>query len=173
MHDEIRRVVANISGAVAAEVPAIRDYARALRAVASMYTDGRLGEQDVMDLARNQSLEEIVAALSLLCLVPIEVVDRIIWGKRIDPILVLCKVAGFKWPTVRAIIQLPSKRAPAPNELTDASSNYAKLSQASSRKVLQFWRDRQEAWAEDLEPDDSPPREAAFSSGEPAESRTA
>jgi len=174
MHDEIRRVVANISGTIAARIPTIRDYAEALRAVAAMYTDGRLGEQDVFDLARSARLEEIVAALSLLCLVPIEVVDRIIWGKRIDPILVICKVAGFKWPTVRAIIQLPGKRTPSPHQLADASNDYARLSQASSRKVLQFWRDRQEAWANAMEADEAPPPgPAVFDPGEAAESPAA
>jgi len=145
MHEEIRRVIANVSGTVAAEVSTTRDYARALRAVASMYTDGKLSEQDVLHLARAGRLEEIVAALSLICLVPIEVIDRIIWGRRIDPILVLCKVAGFEWPTVLAIIQLASQRGTASLELADASANYARLSPSSSRKVLQFWRDRQDA----------------------------
>ena len=45
--------------------------------------------------------EETVAALSLLCGVPIDVVDRLMSGERPDPILILCKAAGFSWPTAR------------------------------------------------------------------------
>ena len=48
--------------------------------------------------------EETVAALSLLCAVPIESVDRLMGGDRPDPVLILCKAAGCGWPTVRAII---------------------------------------------------------------------
>ena len=35
---------------------------------------------------------------------PIDVVDRLMGGDRPDPILILCKSAGWGWPTVKAII---------------------------------------------------------------------
>ena len=46
----------------------------------------------------------MVAALSRLCAVPIDVVDRLMGGDRPDPVLILCKSAGWEWPTVKALI---------------------------------------------------------------------
>jgi uncharacterized protein (DUF2336 family) len=148
LREQIRHVVANISRDVALHAPAIRDHENALRAMASMYTDGKPDEQAVRNLARARRLEDVVAALSLTCQVPIHLADRITWGKRIDPILVLCKAAGFKWPTVAAIIQMARTRTPAPHELAEAHANYVRLSQSNSQTVLQFWRDRHEAGEE-------------------------
>jgi uncharacterized protein (DUF2336 family) len=146
LREQIRQVVANISRDVALQAPAVRDHADALRAMASMYADGKPTEQEIRNLAQARRLEDVVAALSLICNVPIHVVDRIRWGRRIDAILVLCKVADFKWPTVDAVIQMASTRPPAPHDLAEARANYARLSQSNSHRVLQFWRDREGDW---------------------------
>ena len=35
---------------------------------------------------------------------PVDVVDRLMTGDRPDPILILCKSAGYSWPTAREVI---------------------------------------------------------------------
>ena len=51
-----------------------RDYAAAQRAVVALHQAGKLGEPELADFAKDKKFEETVAALSLLCGVPIEAV---------------------------------------------------------------------------------------------------
>ena len=75
-----------------------------MRTVVAMHQTDELGEPELVDFAKDKKFEETVAALSLLCGVPIETADRLMAGDRPDPILILCKAAGYGWDTVRAII---------------------------------------------------------------------
>ncbi len=74
-------------------------------------------------------MEETVAALALLCSVPIEVTDRLMTGDRLDPALILGKSAGWGWPTVKAIILArPQGARISSRALDDAYSQFERLS---------------------------------------------
>ena len=98
---EIRRVLAKVSDEVGAYA-APRDYSQAQRTIAELRREGKLDEAALVDFAKDRKYEETIAALALLCSVPIDVVDRLMGGDRPDPILILCKSAGWGWPTVKA-----------------------------------------------------------------------
>ena len=87
---------------------AARDYSAAQRTVEALRREGKLDEASLVDFAKTGKYEETVAALALLCAVPIDVVDRLMRGDRPDPILILCKSAGWGWPTAKAIIMARS-----------------------------------------------------------------
>lgn len=143
-HAEICRVVAKVSGEVAAQATIARDYATALRNVLLKYAAGQLGEREVLDFARARRFEETVAALSLFCSVPVEIVDRIICGKRIEPVLILCRAAGFEWPTARAIIQLYRRKFVISSDwMIEACDDFKRLSNGTAQKVLRFWQNHQ------------------------------
>jgi hypothetical protein len=75
--------------------------------------------------------------------VPIEVVDRLMGAERPDPILILCKSAGWAWPTVAAIIAMRPGGRGRPNQSLDAAyANFERLSPATARRVLRFWQAR-------------------------------
>jgi hypothetical protein len=86
----------------------------------------------------------MVTALSALCAVPLEVVDRLMASDRTDPVLILCKAVGFEWQTVQAIItvHLGGKGAPA-RGLDEAHQNFERLSQSTAQRVVRFWQIRQ------------------------------
>ena len=85
-----------------------------------------------------------MAALSLLCGVPIETADRLMAGDRPDPILILCKAAGFGWTTARAIIMArPSAKGTSNAALDTAFQNFEKLSSSTAQRVVRFWQVRQ------------------------------
>ena len=136
---EIRRVLANVSGEVARQ-PA-RDFSAARQKVRELALAGELNETKLADLARTQAYDDTVAALSTLTEVPIEVVDRLMNGARPDPILILCKAAGYAWPTARDIILARlGNRGKAGVTLDEASSNFDKLSAETARRVVRFWQ---------------------------------
>jgi hypothetical protein len=105
---------------------------------------GKLAETELADFARDKKFEETVAALSLLCAVPIETVDRLMVGDRPDPILILCKATGYNWTTARAIIMSrPSAKGTSAPALDAAFANFEKLSPSTAQRVVRFWQVKQ------------------------------
>ena len=75
--------------------------------------------------------------------VPIDVVDRLMGGERPDPILILCKSAGWEWPTVKALIMArPGGKGASSAGLDTAFSNFERLSPATAQRVMRFWQAR-------------------------------
>jgi uncharacterized protein (DUF2336 family) len=140
---EIQRVLDKIAREFDNSTPA-RDYAAAQRAVLALHQAGKLGEAELAAFAKAKHFEETVAALSLLCGVPIETADRLIAGDRPVPVLILCKAAGYGWMTVRAIIMSRPNAKGASNQSLDlAFANFEKLSPATAQRVVRFWQVRQ------------------------------
>ena len=83
---EIRRILARVTDEVAAKA-APRNYTAALAAVRALHQERKLGEADIIESAKAGKYEETIAALSIMCAVPVEVVDRLMNGERADPIL--------------------------------------------------------------------------------------
>jgi uncharacterized protein (DUF2336 family) len=140
---EIQRVLEKVSKEFDQAAPA-RDYAAAQRAVVTLQQNGRLGEPELAEFAKDRKFEETVAALSLLCGVPIETADRLMLGDRPDPILILCKAAGYSWTTARSIIMArPSAKGTSAPALEAAFANFEKLSPSTAQRVVRFWQVRQ------------------------------
>jgi uncharacterized protein (DUF2336 family) len=138
---EIRRVLAKVSSEVGGKSHP-RDYTAAQHAVVDLRQQGRLNEQQVVEFAKSGRYEEVVASLELLCKVPIDVVDRLMGGDRPDPILILCKAAGWGWPTARAVILSRSHIKSSSTGLDNAFSNFERLSPTTAQRVMRFWQAR-------------------------------
>jgi uncharacterized protein (DUF2336 family) len=136
---EIRRVLAKVTKEVGTAHS--RDYRAAQDAVAMLHEQGKLDERALVDFAKANRHEETVAALSALCSVPIEVVDRLMGGDRPDPVLILCKAAGWEWATVRAIIgSRQGGKGVSTQTLDHAFANFEQLSPATAQRVMRFWQ---------------------------------
>ena len=137
---EIQRVLDKISKEYDRAAPA-RDYSEALRSVREMAQAGKLSEADLVQFANDRKFEETVAAVSVLCGVPIETADRLMAGDRPDPILILCKAANYGWTTVKAIIMSrPSARGTSSQSIDQAFANFEKLSTSTAQRVVRFWQ---------------------------------
>jgi uncharacterized protein DUF2336 len=76
--------------------------------------------------------------------VPIETADRLMAGDRPDPILILCKAAGYGWTTARAIMMSrPNGKSTSNAALDTAFQNFEKLSPPTAQRVVRFWQVRQ------------------------------
>jgi uncharacterized protein (DUF2336 family) len=137
---EIRRVLARVSGDVITTKP-VRDFSEAQSRMRALAEAGQLGEAELVGFAKDQSYDDTVAALSQLTGVPIDVVDRLMNGERPDPILILCKAAGYSWPTAREIIlaRLGSRGKGAPT-IDAACANFDRLSTSTAQRVVRFWQ---------------------------------
>jgi uncharacterized protein (DUF2336 family) len=124
-----------------------RDFAPAQRTILALHRSGQLNEAALLDFAKSYKYEETVAALSALSAVKIATLDRLVAGDRHDPVLVLGKVLGLEWATVRALIllRLGANRVPSPTDIEIARVNFARLMPSSAERVVSFWKGRQGA----------------------------
>ncbi|MCZ7661374.1 MAG: DUF2336 domain-containing protein [Xanthobacteraceae bacterium] len=141
---EIRQILARVSGEISELAAPERDFSAAQRTVLSLHRDGKLSETDLVNFAGAGQYEHTVAALAALCGISLDIIDRLLSGERPDPALILCKAAGFGWPTARAIITAsPGGRRLAPRTLDTAKTNFERLSYSTAQRVLRFWQARQ------------------------------
>ena len=141
---EIRRILAKVSDEVGAKA-APRNYAAAFELVRGLHKERKLGEADVAEFAKAGKYEETIAALAVLCEVPVEVVDRLMNGVRADPALILARAATSTWETVRAIIcARPGAKGTSTQALDAAKENFDRLTMATAQRVVRFWQVRQD-----------------------------
>jgi uncharacterized protein (DUF2336 family) len=139
---EIRNVLARVSKEIGTKA-APRDFSAAQRTIAGLRQRGQLNEGQIVEFAKADQYEEMIAGLADLCAVPIDVVDRLMGGERPDPILILCKSVGWGWPTARAIIGARLGRKVNSNQgLDTAYSNFERLTPATAARVIRFWQMR-------------------------------
>jgi uncharacterized protein (DUF2336 family) len=139
---EIRRVLAQVTDVVAAKA-APRNYAAALATVRALHSQHKLKETDIAEFAKSGKYEETIAALAILCAVPVEVVDRLMNGERADPVLILARASGFGWSTGKAILNARPGAKPSPHALDVARDNFERLTVSAAQRVVRFWQVRQ------------------------------
>jgi uncharacterized protein (DUF2336 family) len=139
---EISRVLAQVTDEVAAKA-APRNYAAALAAVRALHSQHKLKETDIAEFAKSGKYEETIAALSILCAVPVEVVDRLMNGERVDPVLILARATGFGWSTVKAILNARPGSKSSPHTFDVTRDNFERLTVATAQRVVRFWQVRQ------------------------------
>jgi uncharacterized protein (DUF2336 family) len=138
---QVRETMTKVSGELAANSPKPADYEKVLQQIRLEHPAGKLGQQDVMTYASTGRFEETVASLSIICSARVDLVDRLMHGRRVEPVLFLCKASSFEWRVVRAVLRLRLGGRSA-EDLQQASAAYDKLTPASAKQALRFWEDR-------------------------------
>jgi uncharacterized protein (DUF2336 family) len=140
---EIQSVLVQVSDQLTTETNASRDYTAANQLVRVLLEKALLNQDAILSFLRENKYEEVVAALSLLCGLPIDLIDRLLHAPRSDAILIPCKAANFEWATTHAILKnRPSLRQISPDELSIAWGEYIRLSKATAQRVVRFWQVR-------------------------------
>jgi uncharacterized protein (DUF2336 family) len=141
---EIQSVLAQASDQVANEDAAPRDYTSASRLVRMLQEKGELNQDAILTFLRANRYEEVVAALSTLCGLGLDLVDRLMRAPRNDGILIPCKAVGFDWATTRAILKSrPLSKQVSPGDLDIAWGEHVRLSKATARRLVRFWQVRE------------------------------
>jgi uncharacterized protein (DUF2336 family) len=141
MQAEIRRVLAKVSREVGGANAKPRDYSAAIQRITDLLQRGQLDESALLGFANNGRYEEMVVALASLCKVSVDIVDRLMSGERPDPILILCKSAGWGWVTAKAIITGRRAGVGASSVGLDAAyANFDRLSSTTAQRVMRFWQ---------------------------------
>jgi uncharacterized protein (DUF2336 family) len=144
--DAIKLAMSEISG-VPERLVSRRDFAPAQRTILALHGAGQLNEAALLGFAKAHKYEESIAALSALSAVKLATLDRLISGDRHDPVLILGKVLGLEWATVRALVllRMGANRVPSPTDIENTRMNFARLMPSSAERVVSFWKTRQSA----------------------------
>jgi len=142
----IKQAMSEIAG-VPERIESRRDFAPAQRAILALHGAGELNEAALLGFAKAHQYEESVAALSAMSAVKIATLDRLIAGDRHDPILIVGKVIGLEWATVRALIllRLGPNRVPSPTDIEHTRVNFTRLMPSTAERVMGFWQTRRPA----------------------------
>ncbi len=122
------------------------NYAAALASVEVMHRAGKLGETEVFRFATEHRLAETAVALTLVCGVENDIVERALLAPGSDILVILAKLAGFSWPTAKAILQLKAAdRGLSEQDLEQAQASFERLQSTTARDVLGFYQSRTSA----------------------------
>jgi uncharacterized protein (DUF2336 family) len=121
-----------------------RNFQAALGAVFALKDAGELNEAALLGFAKEHKYEESIAALSVMSAVRITTLDRLISADRYDPILIVSKMIGLQWATVRALIllRMGPGRTPSPADMESARVNFSRLMPSTAERVVGFWQTR-------------------------------
>ena len=137
---EIRRVVTEVTNRVqASAINNSLDYAAARATVAKMQEAGNFGESEVEDLAAAGNFEGTIVALSVLCELPIDMVERAMVQERSEMLLIIIKSIGLSWPTAKQILLLRARdRVMSTQEIEQSLASYERLKPATAQQVVRF-----------------------------------
>jgi uncharacterized protein (DUF2336 family) len=109
--------------------------------VKSLYQDGRLDEFQVAAFAAARRFDETNAAIACLANVTVAMAETLMIEDRAEGVLILAKVAGMSWSTVKAIIDMrEGLSGTGPLDLQASKMTYERLRLTTAQQVLRFHR---------------------------------
>ncbi|PDT87116.1 hypothetical protein CO669_26565 [Bradyrhizobium sp. Y36] len=143
--DEVSSVVQEVAQRVrAAAMSKQTEMARAL--VKSLHADGRLNEFQVTTFAEQGKFDETNAGLAALAGVAVETAETMMIESRTEGVMILAKVAGMSWPSVRAIIAMREKLSGgSQTDMLTLRDTYEALRSSTAQQALRFHRMQQTA----------------------------
>lgn len=147
MMETIGASVMDVAGELQSKFgPMSRGYFVAKRLVTAQHRQGNLNEASIAGYARAHKLEEVTVGLSLLCALPVDVIERVLVNRDQQMLLVLAKAQNFSWETTMALLFVSAKdhRITA-RDLGDLEREFGRLNLATSKSILKFYQSRRDA----------------------------
>jgi uncharacterized protein (DUF2336 family) len=153
MAAEIHSLVIDVTGRLHSKFgPATKTYFDAKRQVSALYRHGRLDEKSILEYALAHKTEEVTVGLSLLCSLPVDVVERTLVHNNTEMILILAKALGFDWQTAMSLLFLgATEHRIGSGDLEDMKGQFARLDRETSQGVLNAYQSRKSASAAELD----------------------
>jgi uncharacterized protein (DUF2336 family) len=114
--------------------------------VRSLYEDGRLDEVQLAVFAAANKFDETNAAIACLANVSVALAESLMIEDRAEGVLILAKVAGLSWSTVKLIIDMrEGLSGTEPLDLQASKTTYERLRLSTAQQVLRFQKMREVA----------------------------
>ena len=132
--------------------PASDEYFRAKKAIYALHRYGNLHEENIFEYARSHSFSEVTIGLSLLCLLPANVIERGLVDSTGEMPIIFAKSLDFSWETTMAILFLgaPGFKIAA-QRLDGLNARFSRLTVETARGVVKLYRSRKAAEGVNLE----------------------
>ncbi|WP_028348951.1 DUF2336 domain-containing protein [Bradyrhizobium murdochi] len=112
--------------------------------IKSLYEHGRLDESELASFADAGKFDEVNASIAALANVPVAIAENMMIESRAEGVMILAKVAGLSWSTVRTIIRMRDELSGGePTDLGACKDTYERLRPSTAQQVLRFHRMQQ------------------------------
>ena len=112
--------------------------------VKSLFEDGRLDEHQVARFAEEGKFDETNAAIAALANIPVIIAESMMVESRAEGVMILAKVSGLSWSTVKAIINMRDELGGGePTDISACRDTYERLRPSTAQQVLRFHRMQQ------------------------------
>ena len=152
--DQIQTLMTDVTGALQSKFgPASKSYFNARKVVAARHRRDDLNENSILEYARSRKFEETTIGLSLLCSLPVNVVERALTDSSSEMTMILAKALNFEWETTMSLLFLGAKdHRISALDLDRRREEFTRLNTKTSRSVLDFYKSRKNASAAGSEP---------------------
>lgn len=121
-------------------------YAAAHARVYSLSEKGELCEAQLAEFARSQEFDETIVTLSIICDLPVGLIERAFIDERSEQIIVLARAADLSWDTVKAILLLQARTKEMSKHKFDRHlETFVQLKAETAKKAINFYRMRERA----------------------------
>jgi uncharacterized protein (DUF2336 family) len=142
--ETIKKILVDIGAQFGRRTTRQRDLAEAQRSILALGQDTEVIRSQLPAFSESHRVAELVAALSVLSAVAIEIVDRLVHAPSVYGTMVLCRAIALDWPVAHIVIRgRPGVGHSRAADLEEAQEEYAKLSTFSAQRLLRFWQIRQ------------------------------
>ena len=122
------------------------DFAAAQAHIRALHAAGALGETQLAEFARTGKFDETAVALSIICDLPIALIERAFVDERPEQIIVIAKASELSWNTVKAILLLQADtRNGLMPKLDQSLETFTRLKVETAKKAIKFYRLRERA----------------------------
>ena len=96
--------------------------------------------------AEASKFDEANASIAALAGVPVAIAENMMIETRAEGVMILAKVAGLAWASVRAIIRMRDELSGGePTDIATCKQTYERLRPSTAQQVLRFHRMQQNA----------------------------
>jgi uncharacterized protein (DUF2336 family) len=143
----IKSMIAQATDTIQAKARAgSSEFAQASRYVSALHTAGALNEAQLVAFANEGSFDKVVAAITLMCDLPVGVVERAFVQNQTEQIIVLARALDISWATTMKLLLLHANVNGSSRQHLDVTfANFLRLQPKSARMALQFYRMREKA----------------------------
>ena len=122
------------------------DFAEVRSRLSELHAAGKLDEAQLHAFANEGSFDKVTVALSLLCDLPIGLVERAFVQKQTEQLLVLAKAIDLSWVTTVALLLVRAGVCGGSRQQLDQClASFSRLKPKTAQTALQFYRMREKA----------------------------
>jgi uncharacterized protein (DUF2336 family) len=122
------------------------DFAQAKSFVGSLYSSGQLNEAQLHAFASEKSFDKVTVAMSLMCNLPLQLIERAFVQKEPDQLLILARAMDLSWVTTVALLLLQtSVSGGSRQQLDQCFASFSRLQPKTAQAAIQSYRTKEKA----------------------------